>query len=286
MHLDNGAIEEAIGKYKHTGSTAALSTVLTLARERIQTLIRFNATARYVSEPELVADVNYKIIRSIHKFDSARGSGFTFVSMLALNVLRSNVTAARKLAARTVPLDETVINSLPENTRSRDGERLEDVADKVRREAKSALCLEEERATQRWYIQSFCVEGFEARRHSCANAAVRAFGLDHGRAREVFDLSMLEVRRVLFDDLKRHKPVISRLRGTHCFWMTKLRPLLSDIEFAKFYWLMRGLSPGTIFLIHPQNRSRRVDRNRPVTRESLLWILDGHPLATRLFPEP
>jgi hypothetical protein len=201
-----------------------------------------------------------------------------------MSVLRTNVTAARKAAARCVPLDETVTDHLPACNPSQNGELLEDIADKLRREAKSALCDEDERAMQRWYIQSFCAEGFEARRHVCANCAMRAFGSDHGRSREIFDLSMLEVRRVLYDDLRRRKPVVpGRLSGTRCYWMTRLKPLLSDTEFVKFFWLLKDLSPGVIYLVDPRNHSRRQDRNRPVTRERLLWVIDGHPEAQLLF---
>jgi hypothetical protein len=284
-HCDSEAIEIAIKDYQCTGSTAALSTFLSAARERALTLIRYNGVTRYRTESELMSDINFKLLRAVDKFDPTRGTGFTFLSAVVMNALRSSVTSSRKHLGRFVELDESVSEQLPANSGSYDGELLEDVVDMVRREARSALSDEDERATQRWYLQSFCAEGFEARRHVCANAAVRAFGLGPARAREVFDLSALECRRILFGSLKRHRPTIpGRLYGTRSFWMTRLRPLLSETEFVKLFWLLRDLSPGTIFLIDPANRSRRQDRNQPVTRESLLWILDGHPLATRLFP--
>jgi hypothetical protein len=287
MHCDSARLETLFSEYQQEASPAVLSEIISLSERRAQCLIRFNQTTRYRGEDELLSDVRFKLLRAIPHFDSARGSGFTFLSMLVMSVLRTNVTAARKAAARCVPLDETVTDHFPSCNPSQNGELLEDIADKLQREAKSALCDEDERAMQRWYIQSFCAEGFEARRHVCANCAMRAFGSDHGKARAVFDLSMLECRRILFSSLKQHKPTIpSRLSGTRCHWMARLRPLLSEPEFVKLFWLLRDLSPGTIFLIDPANHSRRQDRNQPVTRTSLLWVLDGHPLATRLFAEP
>jgi hypothetical protein len=52
---------------------------------------------------------------------------------------------------------------------------------------------------------------------------------------------------------------------------------------AKFAILMRGLSPFLLLLIAPQSRSRRQDRNPTVSRQNLVWILNGHPDAVPLF---
>jgi hypothetical protein len=100
-------------------------------------------------------------------------------------------------------------------------------------------------ATRRrcWYVNSFCEDGFQARRHECANAAMAVYGLSHARSRELYDLTMLEVRRVLYDDIKPRQPIpAGRLLGTRSAWMARYTPLLTACEFTKFVTLMRELA--------------------------------------------
>ena len=101
---------------------------------------------------------------------------------------------------------------------------------------------------------------------------------------ELYDLTMLEVRRVLYDDVKRRQPIpAGRLVGTRCAWMTRYEPLLSEPGFTKFVVLMRDLAPYLLFLVDPQNHNRRQDRNPPVGRKNLELILHGCPEAKQLF---
>jgi hypothetical protein len=75
---------------------------------------------------------------------------------------------------------------------------------------------------QRWFIDTFTAEGFEAVRHQCANAAMAVYGLTHSRSRELYDLSILEVRRVLYDALPARQPIAAgRLVGTRAQWMVQ-----------------------------------------------------------------
>jgi hypothetical protein len=50
-------------------------------------------------------------------------------------------------------------------------------------------------------MESFTDDGFESRRHECANAAMAVYNLSHERSRELYDLTVLEVRRVVYNDL-------------------------------------------------------------------------------------
>src|SRR5215469_14320417 len=97
-------------------------------------------------------------------------------------------------------------------------------------------------------------------------------------------LTMLEVRRILYADLKRRAPVIpGKLLGTRCAWMSRYAPLLTADEFTKFVVLMRDLAPYLLFIIDPQNRGHRSDRNPTIGRRNLELILNGHPDAVPLF---
>ena len=55
------------------------------------------------------------------------------------------------------------------------------------------------------------------------------YNLSRERSRELYDLTMLEVRRVMFDDLPPRQPIAAgRLVGTRGAWMIRYRPLLND----------------------------------------------------------
>jgi hypothetical protein len=65
--------------------------------------------------------------------------------------------------------------------------------------------------------------------------------------------------------------------------MTRYAHLMNAVEFTKFVTLTKDLSPFVLFLIDPQSRSRRQDRNPAIGRRNLEHVLDGHPDAVPLF---
>ena len=70
------------------------------------------------------------------------------------------------------------------------------------------------------------------------------YGLSHARRRELYDLTMLEVRRVLYDQVKRRQPITpGRLLGTRCAWMAGYSALLSAEQFTKFVVLCATSRP-------------------------------------------
>jgi hypothetical protein len=286
MHCDSGAIEASLRDYQSTGSTAALDKFLAMAQERALTLIRYNHVTRYRTETELMSDITFKLIRSAPRFDSSRGSGFTFLSAVVMNVLRTNVTSARKHLGRFTELDESVLGEIAIDSGRRSREAIEDFTSKLRHGVRSVLTDESELATQRWYIDSFCNEDFASPRHSCANSCMRAYGVSRARSRELYDLTMAEARRILYGELKDRRTIFpGQLSGTRCAWMTSYAPLLSRDEFTKFAVIMRGLAPYLLLLIvdpgHENNHRR--DRNPTVGRRNLELILYGSPAARLLF---
>jgi hypothetical protein len=281
-HFDNVRLESLISAYQAGTNPAALAEIVTLTQDRVLTLIRFRKTARYSTEGELLSDVNFKLMRAVDKFDPAKGTAFTFVSQVVMNVLCTSVTNARRASAKYTGLDDDLINTLP--AKSEDRTVADDIAHRIKAGARTTLTDPSELSTQRWYIESFTADGFESRRHECANAAMAVHNLSHDRSRELYDLTMLEVRRVLYDDLKNRQPILAgRLLGTRCAWMIRYRPLLTESEFTKFVILARNLSPFILMLIDPESRSRRQDRNPAIGRKNLEWIIHGHPAAVPLF---
>jgi len=135
-------------------------------------------------------------------------------------------------------------------------------------------------------VDSFCADGFAYRRHRCANCCMAAFQLTHSRSRELYDLTMLEVRRILYYTVKGRQPITpGQLYGTRAAWMTRYAQLMSANEFTKFYALMKHLAPYLMLLIVDPTKANnhRRDRNPGIGRSTIELILYGNPNAVKLF---
>jgi hypothetical protein len=201
-----------------------------------------------------------------------------------MNTLRTSVTNARAVASQYVELDEGVANKLCTNAETESEHIITDLTHRIRSGVKTTLENSKEQDVQRWFVTSFCNEGFAQGHHQCADAAMGVFQLAHGRSRELYDLTMLEVRRVLYDDLSPRPPIAPcRLVGTRGAWMVRYAHLLDANEFTKFVVLAKDLSPFVLLLIDPVNHSRRQDRCAAIGRRNLELVLNGHPDAVPLF---
>jgi hypothetical protein len=283
QHLDNSRLEACIFRFQN-GDRNALDEIIALATPRAQTLIRFHKTSIYRGESELLSDCHFKLMRSIGRFDARRATGFSYVSRIVESSLKTAVTAQRRSWSRYAELDGELANTLP--AKADNWEKADDLVFKVKSRARTTLTDETEISAQRWLIESFCQDGFASRRHACADACMDVFQLSNGRSRELHDLSALEVRRALFDDLKpREQIVANRLLGTRCGWMANYQSLLSPAEFTKFYALMKNLAPYLLLLIvdPAKANNHRRDRNPGIDRRNLELILYGCPDAVPLF---
>jgi hypothetical protein len=283
-HFDNARLEACIARFQRSGDTRHLGEIITLSEQRALVLIRHHHTACYCSEPELLSDVHLKLIRSVAKFDPSKGSAFTYVSKVIDSSLRTRVTNVRRHWLRHCELDDDLVNTL--RAKIDDRTSLDDLAHRVRDAARTMLSDQREIEAQRWLIESFTDDGFASRRHACADACMGAFRLSHARSRELYDLSMLEVRRALYDDVKRRQQIVpGRLLGTRAQWMVQYQSLLTESEFTRFAVLMRDLAPYLLLLIVDPTKANnhRRDRNPTIGRQTLEWILYGHPDAVPLF---
>jgi hypothetical protein len=284
QHLDNAALENCIARFQRNGDMQSLSEIVELSQRRALTLIRFNATTSYRSEDELLSDINFKLLRSIAKFNPSKGSAFTYISAVITSTLRTSVSTQRRNWARHVELDEATVSRLHTNGETESQDAVDDLADRIKSGVTTTLSDQAELQTMRWYVESFLNGAFELRRHQCADAAMAVYGLTHERSRELYDLRVLACRQVMYDTLP-PRPAIApgRLVGTRSAWMLRYAHLLDAAEFTKFVVLSHNLGAFIVMLIDPQSSSRRLDRNPTVTRQNLLWILNGHPDAVPLF---
>jgi hypothetical protein len=282
-HLDNVQLEAAIFRYQN-GDAGSLGEVIRLVERRALTLIRFHQTNKYQSESELLSDIAVKLMRSIGKFDARRASGFAYVSRIIDSSLKTAVSNQRRHWSRNVELDIELTNTLP--AKADDQSVCDDLVFKAKSRVKTTLTDETELSACRWLVESFCNDGFASRRHACADACMGVFQLSHARSRELHDSSMLEIRRVLYGDLKPRKQIIpGHLLGTRAAWMSRYSPLLTESEFTRFCVLMANLAPYLLLLITDPSKanSHRADRNPVIGRRNLELVLYGCPDAKPLF---
>jgi hypothetical protein len=201
------------------GDVDTLATIVDLAQPRALTLIRFYRTTKYRPRDELLSDVNFKLMRAVDKFDPSKGSAFTFISQVISNTLSTSVTCARRNLARHRRLTKVDLKSLTTNREVESGHAIDDLTDRVRRGVRTTVTDPDELGMQRWYVESFIDGAFELRRHQCGDAAMMVHGVSHSRSRELYDLTLLAIRQVMFDILSPRQPIIAhRLYGTRLAW--------------------------------------------------------------------
>ena len=228
-HCDNGRIESLIAEYQSSGDVHTLASIVDLTQDRALTLIKFRKATRYRPQDELLSDVNCKLLRAVGRFNPERGTAFSYLSQVITNALHTSVTSARKSYRRSVKFDKRIANKLCTNRETESQHAIDDLSHRIRAGAKTTVTDPSELGMQRWYVDSFLDGAFELRRHQCADAAMQVYGVRHERSRELYDLTMLEVRRILYDDLP-PRPQIApgRFIGTRCAWMARYAPLLTE----------------------------------------------------------
>jgi Sigma-70 region 2 len=282
--FDSPAVEGMIRDYQSSADPAKLGEIIGRCEPVVLSLIRQRATMRHEDIDELVSIVNGKLLRSLPRYSPERGTAFAFVSRLTVNMLCTTVTHRKKLAARYPPLERTLALNLPDNRREIDSTlAVDDLVASIRR-IRSPATLSAEREAQRWYVESFIDAGFELRRHEAANAAMKVYGLAHKRSRELYDLTLLEIRRVLWAETTHGSISREKLKGTKSMPLLRYSNFLTPEEFTKFVLLMKDLAPYVVVLVKPENESRIKRGEWDAVRENLVRILDGIPGATPLFP--
>ena len=146
-HLNNSQLEACVARLQK-GDAKALDEIIILTQPRTETLIRFYRTGQYCSEAELVSDVNFKLMRSIRRFDPGKGAAFPFVSAVITSTLRTAVTNQRRSWSRCCELEGELANTLP--ARSDNWEKADDLVFKVKSRARTTLTDETEISAQRW----------------------------------------------------------------------------------------------------------------------------------------
>ena len=70
LHWDTRRIEALIAEYQSNGDVRTLAAIVSLTQTRALTLIRFHTTTHYVTEDELLSDVNFKLLKAVGYYNT------------------------------------------------------------------------------------------------------------------------------------------------------------------------------------------------------------------------
>jgi hypothetical protein len=210
-----------------------------------------------------------RLWQKLPAFDPGRGRIFTYISLISHRTV-SEIQARHSLRTRRYPeVGLGVVDYQWEyaiQAEIRRTENLDDLIWRIRQV--QTICTDErELSAQRWLVRGQLAADFGLRRHEMADSMSLVFGLSHSRARQICDLTVLEIRRQLLDVVEIPAIDVSRLVGTRGKCLARFSGQLSSSDFSRLAFLLRGLSPMAVI--------------PPVDRIDL--VLTGFPNAQRLF---
>jgi hypothetical protein len=275
----------------------SLNRLLEHARPLICSIVEYRSTTRHAELAELVQLCQIKIWRSLRLYDRARGTSFSFIARIISSVSASVVADIWRRSERFISMEECrrqVFSGESYALEDRDLSQFQappadphaiEHIEYLVRSVKTVCELSEELAAQRWYVLSFLDCESRLRRYQCADAAMAVFGLSHARARRLFDLTVLEVRRqVLAGTERRLKPIrVVDICHSKIAALERYAPLLNCEEFTRLCTLLRDLPPTLVLAVRPENAGQIMRGDVGAARENLRIILDGDPVAVPLF---
>lgn len=281
-YFDSERAQALIQDWNSCGNLESLNRLLIHARPLIESIVEYRATTKHEELAELVQVIQIKLWRSLRLFDPSRGSSFSFICRVVSSVSASVVADAWRRSERYVDLDAKLIGKLSSPPGDGHGEaHIEHLVKSIR----TTCVIEEELRAQRWYVLSHLDCGFCLRRHECADAAMGVFGLLHPRARQLFDLTLLECRRAVLNGIERRlKPIKVRdIVHSKSAALERYASLLNGEEFTRLCTLLRDLAPSLVLTVRPEN-ALRIQKGEPgPTLENLRLVIDGDPSSRPLF---
>jgi hypothetical protein len=186
-----------------------------------------------------------RLVRGLERhYSPQKGALFSYVVKTAENAAVDQLR--RKLGRDRffMPLDDSLLARLSVNGASH-RYVVADLTFKVL-QTKTTSCDANEVSAQKWLIKNLLAFGFVFRRHEAANSMSVVFSIDPTRSRQLYDLTLLSVRRMLLSERKLRPVSANELRNSRTRALLRYRSQLSEEEFARLCFLMRGLSPVAI----------------------------------------
>jgi DNA-directed RNA polymerase specialized sigma24 family protein len=279
-YFDRDYARELIEEYNRTGDQQSLNDLLEHIEPLARSILEYRCTTRHESIDELLSRIRIKIWRSLRLYDPSRGSAFSFCAKIISSTAASIVGEAWNRQARFLVLDEADRCAAPSDASA--NEAIEEIEHLVR-QVKTGCTNRYELDAQRWFVDSFIDCGFHIRRHEASDAVMKVFGLDHSRSRQLFDLTMVAVRRELIPD-RRLSPVTAfDLRGTKIQALVRYAKYLSSSEFTRLAVLLRDVAPSVVLTVNPRNGCAIRRGDWQAIRFNLRLVLNGSPSDHPLF---
>lgn len=272
---------ELIERFNATGDTQALNDLLEHVEPLAKSTLEYRCTTRHESIDELLSRIRIKLWRSLRLYDAARGSAFSFCAKIISSTAGASIVGeAWNRQDRFTALSDAEFCSEPADPAHAEG--LAEIEYRVR-QVKTSCTDAYELDAQRWFVESFIDCGFHIRRHQASDSAMSVFGLDHARSRQLFDLTIIGVRRQLLPNRRLNPVSPFDLRGTRSEALIKYAQFLSSEEFSRLATLMKDVAPSVVFTVKPANIAAIRRGEREAIRENLGIVLRGGPNDQPLF---
>jgi DNA-directed RNA polymerase specialized sigma24 family protein len=262
--FDETQVKALVVEYLRTKDGDIFADILNKIDGVIHAIIYERGIHRYEEMDELVQKIHIKIWRVLGKFDPSRGKLYSFITIVTHNTLGHINTELINRSAKLTPLEcdgeRSLLDTLPAKEDS--SEMHEDVSVNIKK-ILTTCTLDKEIAAQRWLVRSFIDSHFSIRRHESANSMMKVFSISKERSRELYDQTLLEVRRQLLQYVKIPIVKVSQLRGTRQKPLASYFKTQGQDRFNKLVFLMGGVAPSANF--NPNN------------------LIDGSPFSKQLF---
>jgi hypothetical protein len=243
--FDEPAAQAVYRGYKESGAIAEMDRLLRLLLPVAETVVC--KKLGYISGEfdEIRSYVLLRLCRGLtRRYDPVRGSLFNFTTKLTENCL---IDQLRRKASRDkyfIALDDVMLARFCANGATHKYV----VCDLVYRvmQVRTVFCDRHELEAQRWLVRNLVVSDFCFHRWQAANSMTIVYDIPPERARQLYDITLLSVRRMLIGERKLKPVSASDLRATRAKALVRYRAQLSEAEFARLVYLMRNLAPSLI----------------------------------------
>jgi hypothetical protein len=234
-------------RWKATEDLALLNELLLACLPIVERLISLRGTTDFESVEELKNRSLLRLAKGFRKwFDPSKGRIFTFITKTTECGLVDAVRRRRRVSSRYLPFDDILANSTRFSVNGQEhGQAVDDIAYRVRRIRTLSVCPFEQEA-QRYLVRNLLESNFAFRRHEASDAIVIVYGLSPDRARKLYDITLLAIRRVLIDKRKLKPVAAADLIGTRGRALLRYQGQLTPDEFSRLAYLMRNLAPAII----------------------------------------
>ncbi len=263
--FDEESIKALVLEWQESPTDTLFAEILDRVDGVIHAIVYTRGIHRYEDLDEIIQKLRIKLWKVLPMFDVERGSLFNFITIVTHNTLGHINTelinrANRFCSTESINGERSILDSTP--APDVDQCNSDDVTYKLMK-VRTTRTDPMELDAQRWLVKSFIDAGFLLRRYEAANAMTRVYGIPGDRSRQLYDETLVEIRRQVIDCIK--IPKAGKMRGTRQKPLTPFRECLSPARFDKLVFLLRGIAPSVLL--------------------STLEIIDGYRLSRPLFPE-